>query len=204
METAMSNKVQDTLGKFAPKSEVPRKVRSVNLSDDAWQWLAAVAEKAGISRNDYLEALAAEDSNPFMEAVIPQTSPFIETVKPDLETDTAKMAYQPNSEVVPFIETARTENQRLHIELGNSEAKVEILNQELAEARSQLETERADRKEFEPELSDKEQNSAPAARLFEKLIPDVATILSQLRTRRKKSPVSLADIETILEIMEES
>jgi len=29
METAMSNKVRDTLGKFAPKSETPRKIRSV-------------------------------------------------------------------------------------------------------------------------------------------------------------------------------
>jgi len=46
METVMLNEVRDTLGKFAPKSEVPRKVRSVNLTDDAWQWLAAVAKKA--------------------------------------------------------------------------------------------------------------------------------------------------------------
>ena len=49
----MSNKVRDTLGKFAPKSEVPRKIRSVNLTDDAWQRLAAIAEKVGMSRNDY-------------------------------------------------------------------------------------------------------------------------------------------------------
>jgi hypothetical protein len=34
--------------------------------------------------------------------------------------------------------------------------------------------------------------------------PDAATILSQLRAKRKKSPVSLADIEAILEIIEES
>jgi hypothetical protein len=60
--------VRDTLGKFAPKSEVPRKVRSVNLTDDAWQWLAAVAQKAGMSRNDYLEALA-EGNSPFIETV---------------------------------------------------------------------------------------------------------------------------------------
>jgi hypothetical protein len=58
METAMSNKVRDTLGKFAPKSEALCKIRSVNLTDDAWQWLAAVAQKPGMSRNDYLEALA--------------------------------------------------------------------------------------------------------------------------------------------------
>jgi hypothetical protein len=43
-----------------------------------------------------------------------------------------------------------------------------------------------------------------AATLSEKLEPDVATILSQLRARRKKSPASLAKIEAILEIIEES
>jgi len=79
METAMSNKARNTSGKFAPKSEVPRKVRSVNLTDATWQWLATIADKAGMSRNDYLEVLAAEDSNPFMETVIPQTTPFMET-----------------------------------------------------------------------------------------------------------------------------
>jgi len=69
---------------------------------------------------------------------------------------------------------------------------------------SQLATERADRKKIEAELCELKQNSAPATTLFKKLTPDVATILSQLRARHKKSPVSLADIETILEIMEES
>jgi DNA-binding phage protein len=52
------------------------------LTDAAWQWLATIADKAGMSRNDYLEALAAEDSNPFMETVIPQTTPFMKTVIP--------------------------------------------------------------------------------------------------------------------------
>ena len=72
------------------------------------------------------------------------------------------------------------------------------------ELRSQFETERADQEETEVELSEKKQNSAPAAIVSEKLTPDVATILSQLRARRKKSPMSLADIEAILEIIEES
>jgi len=61
----MTNKARDTSGKFSAKSEAPRKVRSVNLTDDAWHWLADVAEKAGMSRNDYLEALAK--SNPISE-----------------------------------------------------------------------------------------------------------------------------------------
>jgi hypothetical protein len=72
------------------------------------------------------------------------------------------------------------------------------------ELRSQLETERADREKTEAELFELKQNSAPATTLSEKLTPDAATILSQLRAKRKKSPVSLGDIGAILEIIEES
>jgi hypothetical protein len=53
METAMTDKPRDASGKFAPKSETPRRIRSVNLTDDAWQWLVATAQKAGMTRNDY-------------------------------------------------------------------------------------------------------------------------------------------------------
>jgi len=88
--------------------------------------------------------------------------------------------------------------------LGNSESEKESLKQEVQELRSQLETERADREEIDAELSELKQNSAPAATFSEKLTPDAATILSQLRAKRKKSPVLLADIKAILEIIEES
>jgi hypothetical protein len=71
------------------------------------------------------------------------------------------------------------------------------------ELRSQLETEHADREEIEAKLSKLKQSFAPAATVSEKLTPDAATILSQLRGKRKKSPVSLADIGAILEIIEE-
>jgi hypothetical protein len=211
----MSNKVRDTLGKFAPKSEVPRKVRSVNLSDDAWQWLAAVAEKAGMSRNDYLEALAF-GSNPFMETVKAQDQPFIKTANTKREVDEVNIEKQPETELYPFIETVLTEVESVKLELeavraenellqlGNSEVKFESLKQELVALRSQLETERADRKQIEAQLSEKEQNSSPTTTLLEKSTPDAATILSQLRAKRKKSPVSLAEIEAILEIIEES
>lgn len=47
---------------------------------------------------------------------------------------TAKMAYQPDSKVLAFIETVGTENQWLYIELANSEVKVETLHQKLGEA----------------------------------------------------------------------
>jgi len=86
--------------------------------------------------------------------------------------------------------------------LGNSESEKESFKQEVQELRSQLETERADRDEIKAELSELKQNSAPAARLSEKLTPEAATILSQLRARRKKSKTDLADLEAILEILE--
>jgi chromosome segregation ATPase len=54
--------------------------------------------------------------------------------------------------------------------------------------------------ELQTQLSDLKQKSATAG----KNLPDAATILSQLRAKRKKSPVLLADIEEILEIIEES
>jgi uncharacterized protein (DUF3084 family) len=96
----------------------------------------------------------------------------------------------------------RAENQRLHTELGNSEREKESLKQEVQELRSQLDTERADREGIEMKLSELKQNSAPVARLSEKLTPDAATILSQLRAKRKKSKTDLVDLEAILEILE--
>jgi hypothetical protein len=76
------------------------------------------------------------------------------------------------------------------------------LHQEVQELRSQLETERADQEEIEAELSELKQNPVPAATLSEKLTLDAATILSQLRAKRKKSKTDLADLEAILEILE--
>jgi hypothetical protein len=201
METAMSNKVRDTLGKFAPKSEVPRKVRSVNLTDDAWQWLAAVAEKAGMSRNDYLEALA-EGNSPFMEMVKPQAQPLVGTANTKREIDGVNIEKQPETELYPFIETVLTEVESVKLELeavraenqllqlGNFEVEVETLNQELASLREQLAAERAER--------EGNKKSAPV----EKDLPEAADLLNKLKAKRKKSKTDLADLEAILELLQ--
>jgi septal ring factor EnvC (AmiA/AmiB activator) len=199
METAMTDKPRDTSGKFAPKSETPRRIRSVNLTDDAWQWLVATAQKAGMSRNDYLEALAEGDNpfietaapqtQPLMETAAPQTQPLIETVNTEIETD-ANPTPQPDSKLSPLMETVCAENQRLQIELGNSEAKREELNQELASVRSQLEAVQAENKELkasQPEIE------------FEPL--EASELLNRLKAKRKKATASLADIEALLEMM---
>jgi hypothetical protein len=172
METVMLNEVRDTLGKFAPKSEIPRKVRSVNLTDDAWQWLAEEAQKAGMSRNDYLEVLA-EGNNPLMETVQPESIPLMETVRSEIEADDVNIGQQPNSELLPLMETVRVENQRLHMELGNLQVENETLKKEVQRLLSALE------------------------------LPEAPNLLNQLKAKRKKTTASLADIEAILEILEE-
>jgi DNA repair exonuclease SbcCD ATPase subunit len=90
---------------------------------------------------------------------------------------------------------AQAKNQRLHNDLNSLQVQV-------AELRSQLETERADREKIKAQFSELKQNSVPAAKLSEKLAPDSATILSHLRARRKKSKTDLADVQAILEILE--
>jgi hypothetical protein len=201
METVMINEVRDALGQFAPKSEVPRKVRSVNLTDDAWQWLAATAEKAGMSRNDYLEALAFGNI-PLMETVKPQAQPLMETVETEREVDGANIEKQPDTELYPFIETVLTEVESVKLELeavraenqllqlGNSRVEVETLNQELASVREKLAAERAER--------EKNKKSAPV----EKDLPEAADLLNKLKAKRKKSKTDLADLEVILELLQ--
>jgi DNA repair exonuclease SbcCD ATPase subunit len=209
METAMSNKARNTAGKFAPKSEVPRKVRSVNLTDDAWQWLAATAEAAGMSRNDYLEALA-DGNNPLMETASAAPPPLIETVESEAEVSGAEIAGLPIDKDIPLIETVEVEIESLKQELAAARTDYAKLletsshikasrEKEIAELRSQLATERADREEVEAELSDLKQNSAPAS---SKDLPEAADLLNRLKAKRKKSAVTLADVEALLGMIE--
>ena len=165
----MSNKARNTAGKFAPKSEVPRKVRSVNLTDDAWQWLAATAEAAGMSRNDYLEALA-DGNNPLMETASAAPCPLMETVESEVEVSGAEIAELPIDKDIPLIETVEVEIEALKQELAAARTDYAKLletsshikasrEKEIAELRSQLATERADREELETQLADLKQNS---------------------------------------------
>jgi chromosome segregation ATPase len=102
------------------------------------------------------------------------------------------------------LETEKTRGEEIWEELTDTEqalAEVRSENSELkksyAELRSQLEADRADQEETEAELADLKQKSAAAREL-----PEAADILNQLKSRRKKSTASLADVEKILEILE--
>jgi hypothetical protein len=94
------------------------------------------------------------------------------------------------------------ENEKLKVNyaslLESSTVITNKLRQELAEARSQLETERADREQVEAKLAELQEDSATAS----KDLPEAADLLNQLKAKRKKSTASLADIEVVLEIIE--
>ena len=121
-----------------------------------------------------------------------------ELLKPNVEVTDSKLQTE--------LGNLKTENEILKADyaklLESSTHVINKLRQEVQELRSQLETEHAELEEIEAQLSELKQNSAPAAKLSEKLTPDAATVLSQLRARRKKSKTELADLEAILEILE--
>jgi len=123
---------------------------------------------------------------------------FPEFPKPDVEVA--------ESELQTTMGNLQAENEILRADyaklLESSTHVTNKLREEVQELQSQLETERVDREEIEAELSELKENSAPATTLSKKLTPDAATILSQLRARRKKSKTDLADLEAILEILE--
>ena len=114
-------------------------------------------------------------------------SDFPELLKPDAELT--------DSELNIHLEDLKSQ-------VESSRALTDKILQQDAELRSQLEAERASRQKIEAELSELKQNSAPVATRSEKLTADPATILSQLRARRKKSKTDLQDLEAILEILE--
>jgi chromosome segregation ATPase len=87
---------------------------------------------------------------------------------------------------------SREERQKLEEELKNLRYSFESAGRRLAEKQARLD-------ELE-ELAE-QQNPAPIA-IGE--LPEAADLLNQLKTRRKKSSATLADVEKILEIIEES
>ena len=76
---------RDDLGQFAQKSEEPREVRSIRLTDSTWKVLGQAAETQGITRADLLEKMAengAFEQNLPQESTNPKSSSFSLTPDP--------------------------------------------------------------------------------------------------------------------------
>jgi hypothetical protein len=139
----------------------------------------------------------------------------VETAPAEIEIDRANIAQQPDSKLFPLMETVQSEIESFEQQLRSQSRRLEEQDQELLKLherngdlelevqnlREQLEKERASREEIEAALEQNEK-SAPIAIGVE--FPEPADLLNQLKTRRKKSSATLADIEAILEMIEES
>jgi chromosome segregation ATPase len=111
--------------------------------------------------------------------------------------DTVTTEPRDTANIQAELEDARADYAKL---LESSTHVTNKLRQEVQELRSQLETERADREEIEAELAELKQKSATAS----VDLLEAADLLNQLKAKRKKSSASLADVELILEMIEES
>lgn len=177
LSTAKLEEIAEALN-TPPQSRVIDKVTQVTETSDS-----IVTDKVTDTRNsDRLTALELQ----------------VQTLQESLETLRSELLGKlesGNSEELPTVTDDELQN-----ELGNLSAENEVLREEVARLRLQLDQERATGKEIEAELADLKQNSASAS----KDLPEAATILKDLRkVLGKKSTASLADVEKILEILEE-
>jgi vacuolar-type H+-ATPase subunit I/STV1 len=90
------------------------------------------------------------------------------------------------------LEALRAENQRWEEAFNELQGEKDDLDTYLQEARSQLETVQAENEAL---------RTAPS--VAELALPEASELLNRLKAKRKKATASLADIEAILEILEE-
>lgn len=70
-------------GKFAPKSEEPRQVRSIRLTDTTWQKLGFAADKRRITRADLIEQMV---ENGVFDDEVQNTQSSLTTLVSEIET----------------------------------------------------------------------------------------------------------------------
>jgi flagellar biosynthesis chaperone FliJ len=196
------------LEEIAEALEIPP-VSRVNRVAEVAQVTQKVTEVAQEVAQDRLTALESQLANQqkTVEALQKSVEALQEALLGKLESGDSSELPKVDNEVAERLHNElgnlTTENEKLRADytalLESSTVVTNKLRQEVQELRSQLETERTDREEIEAELADLKQKPATASEL-----PEAADLLNQLKTRRKKSTASLADIEAILEMMEES
>ncbi len=83
----MAERQRNESGKFIQKSDEPRKVRSVRLTDVAWNELGRIADERDITRADLIEELIEKGLAGFLEdkAESPEQLELPFDVQPKLE-----------------------------------------------------------------------------------------------------------------------
>jgi len=187
------------LEEIAEALEIPPAPRANKVAEVTQRVAQKVAEVA----QDRLTALELQVAN-LQKAVEALQEPLLGKLESGDSSELPKVDNAVAERLQNELGNLKNENEKLRADyatlLGSSTAVTNRLRQEVQELRSQLTTERADREEIETELSDLKQKSATAG----KDLPEAADLYNQLKTRRKKSSSSLADVELILEMVEEA
>jgi phenylalanyl-tRNA synthetase alpha subunit len=190
---AQANKVAEVAEEVAEVAEVAEEVAE------------GVAEKVAEVAEDRLTVLELQVTN-LQKAVEALQKALLGKLESGDSLELPKVDNEVAEQLQNELGNLKAENENLRADyaalLESSTHVTNKLRQEVQELRSQLKIERASREEIEAELSEPKQNFVPAAEPSQKLTPDAATILSQLRARRKKSKTDLADLQAILEILE--
>jgi len=220
------------LEEIAEALEVPPVSRADKVAEVAQEVaeVAQVAEKVAEVVQDRLTALELEVANlrKALEALqeaqpgklelgdsaeLPKVnSEVVERLQKELGNLRAE-----NEKLKQALADARTDYAKL---LESSTVVTKKLDQEVQELRSQLEGEKTRYEELDEEfreLDDQWSDCKKEARLLKQELadlkqksvaaselPEAANLLNQLKARRKKSAVSLADVEIILDIIEKS
>jgi flagellar biosynthesis GTPase FlhF len=187
---------------------------------------AALSEFFGISNIEESNTPQKVNNIPQGAGSIPHTDNIPQGAG-NILSDSGNIPAKAGNTILPTISNIPSENLVVEVMPGKhhfSKSEVESLRQELEEAkadrakflesstytinkyrqevaemtRSYLEKKFADQEQLEAERAELKKNSATASRN----LPEAADLLNQLKARRKKSTVSLADVETLLEIIE--
>jgi chromosome segregation ATPase len=145
----------------------------------------------GIEPRDTAQVSDTETSSDSLE---PRDTEEEASSQADNSIDTLSAEARDTGKIQAELEDARVDYAKL---LESSTHITNKLKEEVQKLRSQLEQERADREEVEVQLADLKQKSGTASEL-----PEAADLLNQLKSKRKKSTTTLADVEKILEILE--
>ncbi len=166
------------------------------------QEVGEVAQEVGEVVQDRLTALEFQVGN-LQKAVEALQEGLLGKLELGDSLESPKVDKEVSEQLHNSLSNLEAENEKLRADyatlLESSTAIINKLREEVREVRSQLETERADREEIEIELAELKQKSAAAG----KDLPEAANLYNQLKAKRKKSSASLADVELILEMIEE-
>lgn len=130
----MTNRERYEDGKFAPKSDEVRQVRSIRLTDTAWEKLGKLAEIRSITRADLIEDWMINDSFNSLN----QQDSSIQQLEIDSLKHQIDILQAMNSKMLPNLQELRDYFLVYILKLGTQSSKYKSVKQDINSFISQL------------------------------------------------------------------